>query len=295
MDAAALLSHTHAPLLRLLSAEAGKHFEGLQAAARYKSLNLSNKQRRQLTHLDVAHNWARHVTAIRCEMLVEDIQSCITNVAGERQQRRTADESELHLSEEDERHRHQNQEAERQQRQGVELHEAQEPEQRHHPRQKAEWQQPQDEELHQSQELERQGDSTRSIMIVGDIRDSLTVEAHVSEQLGDIFDRIAASCGLDCGRLSFRSWKKGSGPRALLERDAILQNSDLLDGIYLERHFCKASDYRLVRRIRIYQRRSREQQRAWASYCSILLGGVRDPEKHGDAELEEFIASHKVP
>ena len=37
-DAATLLAHTHATLVRLLPEIAGHHFEGLQGAARYKSL-----------------------------------------------------------------------------------------------------------------------------------------------------------------------------------------------------------------------------------------------------------------
>ena len=66
-DAAGLLARTFATLLRGLSWYADHHFEGLCAASRHKSLALSNKQRRQLTHVDIAFNWSRHVTATKCE------------------------------------------------------------------------------------------------------------------------------------------------------------------------------------------------------------------------------------
>ena len=58
-EAAILLARTHATLVRQLSEVAGHHFEGLQAAARYKSLNLTNRQRRQLCHLDIAFSTGR--------------------------------------------------------------------------------------------------------------------------------------------------------------------------------------------------------------------------------------------
>ena len=74
-DAAALLARTHATLVRQLSEIAGHHFEGLQAAARYTSLKLTNRDRRQLCHLDIAFNWSLHVTSVKCDMLFIDILS----------------------------------------------------------------------------------------------------------------------------------------------------------------------------------------------------------------------------
>ena len=49
------------------------HFEGLCAASRHKSLALSNKQRRQFTHLDIDFNWSRQVTANKREQLITEI------------------------------------------------------------------------------------------------------------------------------------------------------------------------------------------------------------------------------
>ena len=72
-DAAALLARTHATLVRQLAEIAGHHFEGLQAAARYKSLKLTIRHRRQLCHLDIAFNWSRHVTSVKCDVLIIDI------------------------------------------------------------------------------------------------------------------------------------------------------------------------------------------------------------------------------
>ena len=77
LDAAGLLARTHATLLRRLSWHADHHFEGLCAASRHKSFALSNKQRRQLTHLDIAFNWSRHVTATKCEQLITEILGCL--------------------------------------------------------------------------------------------------------------------------------------------------------------------------------------------------------------------------
>ena len=51
-DAATLLARTHAALVRELSEIAGHHFEGLQAAAHHKSLNLTKRHTRQLCSLD---------------------------------------------------------------------------------------------------------------------------------------------------------------------------------------------------------------------------------------------------
>ena len=49
---------------------ADHHFERLCAASRHKSLALSNKQRRQFTHLDIDFNWSRQVTANKREQLI---------------------------------------------------------------------------------------------------------------------------------------------------------------------------------------------------------------------------------
>ena len=77
LDAARLLARTHATLLRGLSWHADHHIEGLSAASRHKSLALSNKQPRQLTHLDVTFNWSRHVTATKCEQLITEMLGCL--------------------------------------------------------------------------------------------------------------------------------------------------------------------------------------------------------------------------
>ena len=76
-DAAGLLARTLATLLRGFSWYADHHFEGLCAASRHKSLALSNKQRRQLTHVDIAFYWSRHVTATECEQLITEILCCL--------------------------------------------------------------------------------------------------------------------------------------------------------------------------------------------------------------------------
>ena len=73
-DAATLLARTPATLVRQLSEIAGHHFEGFQTAARYKSLNLTNRHRRQLCHLDIAFNWSRHVTSVKCATLTAKIK-----------------------------------------------------------------------------------------------------------------------------------------------------------------------------------------------------------------------------
>ena len=67
LDAAGILARTHATLPRGLSWHADHSFEGLSAASRHKSPVPSNRQRRQLTHLDIAFNCSRHVTAAKCE------------------------------------------------------------------------------------------------------------------------------------------------------------------------------------------------------------------------------------
>ena len=54
-------------LPRSLSWHADHSFAGLSAASRHKSPVPSNRQRRQLTHLDIAFNCSRHVTAAKCE------------------------------------------------------------------------------------------------------------------------------------------------------------------------------------------------------------------------------------
>ena len=77
LDAAGLLARTHATLLRGLSWHADHHFEGLCAASRHNSLALSNKQPRQLTQLDIAFNWSRHVTATKCEQLITEMLGCL--------------------------------------------------------------------------------------------------------------------------------------------------------------------------------------------------------------------------
>ena len=77
LDAAGLLACTHATLLRGLSWRADHRFEGLCGASRHNSLALSNKQPRQLTHLDIAFNWSRHVTATKCEQLITEMLGCL--------------------------------------------------------------------------------------------------------------------------------------------------------------------------------------------------------------------------
>ena len=79
-EAAILLARTHATLVRQLSEVAGHHFEGLHAAARYKSLNLTNRQRRQLCHLDIAFKWSRHVTSVKCATLTAEILKHVSPV-----------------------------------------------------------------------------------------------------------------------------------------------------------------------------------------------------------------------
>ena len=77
-DVATLLARTHATLVRQLSEIAGHHFEGLQAAGRYKSLNLSNRHRKELCHLDIAFNWSRHVTSVKRATLTAEIMKRVS-------------------------------------------------------------------------------------------------------------------------------------------------------------------------------------------------------------------------
>ena len=49
------------------------HFEALSAASRHTSLVLTDRQRRQVTHLDIAFNCSRHVTCATCEQIITEI------------------------------------------------------------------------------------------------------------------------------------------------------------------------------------------------------------------------------
>jgi len=81
MDSAALLADTHARVLRLLADATGLHFQGLAQASRHKSLPLTSKQRRQLLQLDVAANWARHITSVKCADFIDTIAVAVRSNA----------------------------------------------------------------------------------------------------------------------------------------------------------------------------------------------------------------------
>ena len=71
--AAELIAATHAGTPRLLANTTGIPFQGLGQAARTKSLCLSTKLRRHLTHLDAAHNLVRHITTVSAARLVDEV------------------------------------------------------------------------------------------------------------------------------------------------------------------------------------------------------------------------------
>ena len=71
MDAAGLVCDLHGKLLRALSAKTGRHFQGLEQASRV--VKLSNSAKKQVRRIDAAFNIVRHITAVRCHMLLEQV------------------------------------------------------------------------------------------------------------------------------------------------------------------------------------------------------------------------------
>eukprot|EP00401_Gymnodinium_catenatum_P052254 CAMPEP_0117500888 /NCGR_PEP_ID=MMETSP0784-20121206/23010_1 /TAXON_ID=39447 /ORGANISM="" /LENGTH=377 /DNA_ID=CAMNT_0005296115 /DNA_START=49 /DNA_END=1179 /DNA_ORIENTATION=+ len=67
----------HARLLRLLSDQAGRHFQGLAQASRWHRHRLSQAQARRLRNLDVAFHVLRHVTRPSVEAFFLDIQGVV--------------------------------------------------------------------------------------------------------------------------------------------------------------------------------------------------------------------------
>ena len=76
---AALISSLHAHLLRSLSEHADYHYQGLAQAARSPKLKLTPRLKRQLHHLDIAHNINRHITSVRCHQMIHEINSCLAS------------------------------------------------------------------------------------------------------------------------------------------------------------------------------------------------------------------------
>lgn len=79
--AAGLISDLHAYLLRELSAKAQVHFQGLSQASRSKALSLTTAQKRTLQHLDVAHNFCRHITLPKCEATKREFAEVSTTLS----------------------------------------------------------------------------------------------------------------------------------------------------------------------------------------------------------------------
>jgi len=53
-------------------------------------------------------------------------------------------------------------------------------------------------------------------------------------------------------------------------------------------------DY-LVSQVKAFQRIGDQQKELWGTYADMYLGGVRDPNRHDAATLEEFCINHGVP
>ena len=73
MEAQLLLADAHGRALRFLAQRCGFHLQGLGHAAR-KIPGLPARVRRHLLHLDIANNWARHITAPKVESFLRELE-----------------------------------------------------------------------------------------------------------------------------------------------------------------------------------------------------------------------------
>lgn len=78
MDAAALIGALHGRALRAVASSSGIHFRGLSQAARCKELPLDNRLRKKLHQIDVAFSFVRHVTQVKCDDLVQSLETALS-------------------------------------------------------------------------------------------------------------------------------------------------------------------------------------------------------------------------
>ena len=81
MDAAALAGRLHGQLLRLSARHAGRHFQGLRAAAAHlrRNENISNRMAKKLTRLDDTFAVLRHITEMSAEDLENELYAELNN------------------------------------------------------------------------------------------------------------------------------------------------------------------------------------------------------------------------
>mmetsp|Transcript_89418 Transcript_89418/g.227417 ORF Transcript_89418/g.227417 Transcript_89418/m.227417 type:complete len:196 (+) Transcript_89418:3-590(+) len=51
----------------------------------------------------------------------------------------------------------------------------------------------------------------------------------------------------------------------------------------------------LVAQVKAYQSSGEEQKNLWGNYVDLYLNGIRDPNKHDTATLQEFCVNHHLP
>ena len=78
MAAGGLVLDAHGRCLRVLSASAQRHFEGLSQAAR--TLKLPSPLRRRLRDLDAAAAYVRHITVPRVQSLEDEVIAALGQV-----------------------------------------------------------------------------------------------------------------------------------------------------------------------------------------------------------------------
>ena len=59
------LGTLHSDLLQVMASQTGQHFQGLSQASRTKKLNLTNRQKKMLSQVDIAWNIIRHISTVR--------------------------------------------------------------------------------------------------------------------------------------------------------------------------------------------------------------------------------------
>ena len=75
-----LLVRLHGSALRLLSREAGMHFEGLASAGRFfcRAGRLGSRHSRRLRQLDDVCAWLRHATECKCDDFMDDLAAVLS-------------------------------------------------------------------------------------------------------------------------------------------------------------------------------------------------------------------------
>ena len=78
-DAVGLLTQLHGKVLRRGSQQLGRHFEGLaQMSRELRRRGGSNRVAKQLCQLDTVCGWVRHVTSIRCEQMLMELEQSLS-------------------------------------------------------------------------------------------------------------------------------------------------------------------------------------------------------------------------